>query len=156
MDIYRKGVGIVLLNANKKVFVAQRIDTKSAAWQMPQGGVEENESPHDAALRELKEEIGTNKVVVISEITKWLKYEFPKDLKKSLWAGKYSGQEQKWFLMRFMGDEKEINLDTEFPEFSDWKWVEIENVEKMAIEFKRELYKEIIINFSETITNMDT
>jgi putative (di)nucleoside polyphosphate hydrolase len=155
MDLYRKGVGVVLLNMDKKILVAQRIDTMNTAWQMPQGGIENNETPQEAALRELKEEIGTNKAVVISETTAWLRYSFPMNLQKSLWSGKYRGQEQKWFLMRFIGEDKDINLNTKHPEFSNWKWVKIQILEDIVIDFKKEMYKKIVREFSQTIVNLD-
>jgi putative (di)nucleoside polyphosphate hydrolase len=155
MDLYRKGVGVVLLNMDKKILVAQRIDTMNTAWQMPQGGIENNETPQEAALRELKEEIGTNKAVVISETTAWLRYSFPMNLQKSLWSGKYRGQEQKWFLMRFIGEDTDINLNTKHPEFSNWKWVKIQILEDIVIDFKKEMYKKIVREFSQTIVNLD-
>ena len=124
----RKGVGIVLLNSENKVFVAKRIDNPKNFWQMPQGGVDKNEDLLTAAFRELKEETSIEKVELIKEIDGKTTYELPDNLLGIIWKGKYRGQEQKWFLMRFKGKDSEINLKTLRPEFLEWKWVEIDKI----------------------------
>src|SRR5262245_40364402 len=133
---YRRGVGVVLLNAKGRVFVAQRIDTKEPAWQMPQGGIDDSETPRQAALRELLEEIGTNKARIIGVTPNWLTYDLPADLQSKVWKGKYRGQKQKWFLMRFTGVESDINLETGHPEFSTWKWLPFTHLPRVIVGFK--------------------
>lgn len=141
---YRKGVGMILVNKDNKVFVAQRVDTRENAWQMPQGGIGRNEETDQAMLRELQEEIGTRNVEIIVKSKKWYRYDFPEDLAKKLWSGKYKGQEQLWYILRFRGEDKEININTHHPEFRDWKWVDISEVSSLIISFKRDLYEEVI------------
>ena len=121
----RLGVGIVLLNSDNKVFVGKRIDNSVNFWQMPQGGVDDNENLLYAANRELKEETGVKSTKLIKEIDNWLIYELPKNLLGKIWKGKYRGQKQKWFIMRFVGDEEEINIKTKNAEFKEWKWIDI-------------------------------
>ena len=132
----RKGVGIVLLNNENKVFVAKRIDNPKNFWQMPQGGVDENEEYYQAALRELKEETSIVSVKLIQEIDKKLTYILPNHLIGIIWRGRFKGQKQKWFVMRFLGNEKEINIKTKHPEFLDWKWINIDDLPKIAVKFK--------------------
>ena len=144
---YRPCVGIMLLNNLGKVFVAQRIDTRTEAWQMPQGGIEEGEDPKRAAIRELEEEIGTNKAALMAESSDWLYYDLPIDLQQKLWNGQYKGQRQKWFLYRFLGDDRDINLLTEHPEFLDWRWANVSELANLAIPFKRHVYENIIQEF---------
>jgi len=145
---YRLGVGIVLLNAENKVFVGKRIDFKSEAWQMPQGGINKGENIETAAFRELYEETGIKKAKIILKSKKFFKYSIPSSLKKKLWNGKYIGQKQKWFVMRFIGTEKkDIDLNVSKREFSDWKWVNIEELEKLIVPFKKKMYKKIIKEF---------
>tara|TARA_B100001996_G_scaffold158547_1_gene120863 strand:- start:39 stop:515 length:477 start_codon:yes stop_codon:yes gene_type:complete len=139
----RKGVGIVLLNSENKVFVAKRIDNPKNFWQMPQGGVDKNEDLLKAAFRELKEETSIEKVELIEEIDGKTTYELPDDLLGIIWKGKYKGQEQKWFLMRFKGKDSEINLKTHIPEFLEWKWIEIDKITDMVVSFKLDVYKNI-------------
>ena len=139
----RKGVGIVLLNSENKVFVAKRIDNPKNFWQMPQGGVDKNEDFLTAAFRELKEETSIEKVELIKEIDGKTTYELPNDLLGIIWKGKYRGQEQKWFLMRFKGKDSEINLKTPSPEFLEWKWVEIDKITNTVVNFKLNVYKNI-------------
>jgi len=139
----RLGVGIVLLNSDNKVFVGKRIDNPVNFWQMPQGGVDDNENLLYAAKRELKEETSIESVKLIKEIDHWLTYELPKDLLGKIWKGKYRGQKQKWFIMRFIGNEKEINVKTKNPEFFDWKWSELSELPSVAVHFKADIYKKI-------------
>ena len=139
----RKGVGIVLLNSENKVFVAKRIDNPKNFWQMPQGGVDKDEDPLTAAFRELKEETSIKKVELIKEIDGKTTYELPNNLLGIIWKGKYRGQEQKWFLMRFKGKDSEINLKTDRPEFLEWKWVEIDKITNTVVNFKMDVYKNI-------------
>ena len=139
----RNGVGIVVLNNENKIFVAKRIDNPKNFWQMPQGGIDPGEEYLSAALRELKEETGIESVDLIKEIDELLTYELPQNLLGIIWKGKYRGQKQKWFIMRFNGNDKEINLNTHKPEFMDWKWIDISDITKVAVSFKLEVYKKI-------------
>ena len=141
----RSGVGIVLLNNQNKVFVAKRIDNPKNFWQMPQGGIDEGESYYEAALRELKEETSIVSVELIKEIDKKLTYILPDHLIGIIWKGKFKGQIQKWFVMKFIGNESEINIKTKKPEFLDWKWINIENLPKIAVDFKLDIYKKLKI-----------
>lgn len=144
---YRPCVGIMLLNAKGEVFVAKRIDSLAEAWQMPQGGIDEGENPRTAALRELGEEIGTQKAEIIAESTDWLHYDLPEHLVPKLWGGKYRGQTQKWFAMRFLGEDSDINIVTAHPEFSEWKWVAREALPDIIVSFKRDLYAKLVEEF---------
>ena len=137
----RNGVGIVVLNNKNKVFVARRIDNPKNFWQMPQGGVDEGEDFLKAAYRELEEETSIKNVELIKEIEDTITYELPDHLLGIIWKGKYRGQKQKWFLMRFTGDEKEINIRTKNPEFLDWKWIEINQITEVVVDFKLDVYK---------------
>jgi len=148
---YRKCAGIMLLNSENKVFVAKRIDTKAEAWQMPQGGIDKGESPRDAAIRELEEETGTGKAEIISESQGWYDYDLPDELVGILWNGKYRGQTQKWFLMRFKGIDSDINIDTQNPEFSEWKWEDPNMLPDIIVSFKKELYAKLLKEFSDKI-----
>ena len=139
----RKGVGVVLLNSENKVFVAKRIDNPKNFWQMPQGGVDENEDYYQAALRELKEETSIVTVKLIHEIDKKLTYILPNHLIGIIWRGRFKGQKQKWFVMRFIGNESEINIKTKKPEFLDWKWIDLEDLTKIAVSFKLDVYKNL-------------
>ncbi|MEI7668935.1 MAG: RNA pyrophosphohydrolase [Pseudomonadota bacterium] len=141
---YRDGVGIMLINNDKKVFVAKRIDMRAEAWQMPQGGIDAGESPETTAKRELLEEIGTDKAVIIAESADWYFYDLPNDLQPKIWGGKYRGQKQKWFLMQFTGSDKDINIATKEPEFSEWKWAEVETLPDLIVPFKKNLYIDIV------------
>lgn len=145
---YRQGVGVVLLNARDQVFVAQRNDTAEPAWQMPQGGIDKGEDPYAAAIRELEEETGVTSASLIAETEDWLRYDLPPDLQKKMWKGKYRGQEQKWYLMRFTGTENEITLDTEHPEFSAWQWADFHTLPDTIVGFKKELYRKIVEAFA--------
>ena len=139
----RNGVGIVVLNKENKIFVAKRIDNPKNFWQMPQGGVDKNENYYDAALRELKEETSIVSVELIQEIEKKLTYILPDNLIGIIWKGKYKGQILKWFVMKFIGDESEININTKHPEFLDWKWIDLEDLTKVAVNFKLDVYQNI-------------
>jgi putative (di)nucleoside polyphosphate hydrolase len=148
---YRAAVGIMLLNRQGEVFVARRIDhaDKYRPWQMPQGGIDPGETPRQAALRELREEIGTDKADILGESRTWLKYDLPVDLAGGVWGGRYRGQRQKWFAMRFTGNDGEINLATEHPEFDAWKWIAPERLPGLIVPFKRQLYLDVLAEFHE-------
>ena len=139
----RKGVGIILLNDENKVFVAKRIDNPKNFWQMPQGGIDEGENYYEAAIRELKEETSVVSVKFIQEIDKKLTYILPDHLIGIIWRGRYKGQIQKWLVMRFVGKETEININTKKPEFLDWKWVDLDDLPKIAVKFKLDVYKSL-------------
>jgi len=139
----RNGVGIVVLNNENKVFVAKRIDNPKNFWQMPQGGVDNNENYYEAALRELKEETSIISVELIQEIDKKFTYILPDHLIGIIWKGKFKGQTQKWFVMRFIGNESEININTKHPEFLDWKWVNLDDLPEIAVNFKLDVYKNV-------------
>jgi putative (di)nucleoside polyphosphate hydrolase len=147
---YRPAVGIMLLNRHGEVFVGHRIDMPAMpAWQMPQGGVDPGETPRQAAMRELEEEIGTAKVDILAESRVWLKYDLPVELAGGIWGGRYRGQRQKWFVMRFTGSDGDINLATEHPEFDAWQWVVPERLPDLIVPFKRQLYIDILAEFRE-------
>ena len=139
----RIGVGIVVLNKNNKIFVAKRIDNPKDFWQMPQGGVDQNESYLDAAHRELYEETNIKKIELIKEVEEFTTYELPDHLLGIIWKGKFKGQKQKWFIMRFVGNEDEINIKTKKPEFLDWKWIDVNEITKKVVDFKYEVYKKV-------------
>ena len=139
----RLGVGIVLLNQKNEVFVGRRIDNPKNSWQMPQGGVDQNEDFLQAAKRELEEETGIKSAKLIKELDGWFKYDLPKNLLGKLWKGKYRGQKQKWFVMKFLGKRGEININTRNPEFLDWKWIKLSKLPDIAVDFKLDIYKKI-------------
>ena len=139
----RSGVGIVVLNKENKVFVAKRIDNPKNFWQMPQGGVDKGENFLAAAYRELEEETSIKNVELIQEIDGILSYELPDHLLGIIWKGKYRGQTQKWFLMRYLGNDKDINIKTKNPEFLEWKWIELDMITDVAVDFKLHVYKEL-------------
>ena len=139
----RIGVGIVLLNRENKVFVGKRIDNPKNFWQMPQGGVDHGEDFISAAYRELEEETSIKKVKLIREIDEMTTYELPDHLLGIIWKGKYKGQKQKWFLMRYLGDDKEININTKKPEFLAWKWIDLDMITEVVVDFKLEVYKSL-------------
>ena len=139
----RSGVGIILLNKENKVFVGKRIDNPKNFWQMPQGGIDKGEDYLTAAYRELEEETSVKNVKLIQEIDSIFTYELPKNLLGVIWKGKYKGQKQKWFLMRYLGQDSDINLNTEKPEFLEWKWTKIEDITKNVVDFKLDVYNEI-------------
>ena len=139
----RSGVGIVVLNKDNKVFVAKRIDNPKSYWQMPQGGVDQDEDFLTAAYRELEEETSIKNVELIKELDGMTTYELPNYLLGIIWKGKYKGQKQKWFLMKFTGEDQEINIKTKNPEFLDWKWIELDQITKSVVDFKLHVYKEL-------------
>ena len=139
----RSGVGIIVLNKENKVFVAKRIDNPKNFWQMPQGGVDGGENFLKAAYRELDEETSIKNVELIKEIDGTITYELPNHLLGIIWKGKYKGQKQKWFLMRFTGEDKEINIKTKNPEFLDWKWIDLDQITDVVVDFKLHVYKEL-------------
>jgi putative (di)nucleoside polyphosphate hydrolase len=139
----RSGVGIVVLNKDNKVFVAKRIDNNKNFWQMPQGGVDKGENYLNAAYRELEEETSIKNVNLIKELDGLISYDLPKNLLGIIWKGKYRGQEQKWFVMRFLGHDSEINIKTKNPEFCEWKWIELENITDLVVDFKLHVYEDV-------------
>ncbi len=155
--LYRQGVGIVLINQDKKIFAGKRIDNHSNAWQMPQGGIEAGEDEDKAMLRELEEETGikTNplNVKILSKSKKYFYYNLPYKLQKKFWGGKFLGQKQRWYLVEFLGNEDAINVKTNCAEFSDWKWASSEDITQYVVGFKRSLYIEILNEFKEFLQN---
>tara|TARA_Y100000590_G_C15493260_1_gene928644 strand:- start:450 stop:923 length:474 start_codon:yes stop_codon:yes gene_type:complete len=147
----RKGVGVALLNNNNEVFVAKRIDNPNDFWQMPQGGVDQNENSFEAAIRELKEETSIVNVELIKEIKEEITYNLPDNLLGIIWKGKFKGQTQKWYIMRFLGNNNEINLKTKHPEFLEWKWINIQNITDKVVDFKLHVYEKIKIELKELI-----
>ena len=149
----RNGVGILVLNKNNKVFVAKRIDNPKNYWQMPQGGINKGESYLDAAYRELKEETSIQSVSLIKEIEDYITYDLPDHLLGIIWRGKFKGQKQKWFIMRFYGKDSEININTKKAEFLDWKWVDINQITKLVVDFKLHVYKKLTKEVEKIISN---
>lgn len=145
---YRDGVGVMLLNKDGLVFVAKRIDMVSEAWQMPQGGIDPGEDARTACLRELMEEIGTDKARIIAEREEWVFYDLPESLIPKVWGGRFRGQRQKWFVLRFEGVDSDINIHTEHPEFSEWKWIPMHQLPDVIVPFKRELYQLLADEFA--------
>lgn len=143
---YRSGVGIMLLNSTGRVFVGRRIDQAVASWQMPQGGIDEGETPRQAALRELFEETGVDKVQILAETEGWLRYDYPPEIAR---FQPYKGQQQKWFAMLFLGEDADVNVATDHPEFSDWQWASPERLPELIIAFKRQLYRDVTAAFSD-------
>ena len=142
---YRPCVGAMLVNSERMVFVAKRIDSSGDFWQMPQGGIDEGEDPVEAVLRELQEETGTGKVLIVAESEHWRTYDLPDELVGKLWGGKYRGQRQKWFALRFLGEDKDININShKIPEFTDWKWVNFDDLVNLVVPFKKSLYGDIV------------
>ena len=152
---YRLCVGLMLINQNKKIFTAQRLDFTSTAWQMPQGGIEPSEDPLDAAYRELEEEtsISKNKVELLAVSQAWLSYDLPKELVPHLWNGRYRGQKQKWFLLKFIGEDNDINLNTKLPEFSHWRWSTRLELVSSIVPFKKKLYESVLEEFNSVLLN---
>ena len=157
MSNYRPCVGIMLINCQHRVLIGKRLDSKlnaPFAWQMPQGGINKGEKPEIAAFRELGEEIGTSNAKIICEYKKWLNYDLPEELKKTLWQGKFIGQTQKWFAMKFLGEDSEINIKTQEPEFIEWKWIKPEDLLSVVVPFKLEIYETLVKKlFPEALKN---
>tara|TARA_Y100001970_G_scaffold205962_1_gene250839 strand:- start:362 stop:835 length:474 start_codon:yes stop_codon:yes gene_type:complete len=139
----RKGVGVALLNKYNQIFVARRIDNPNDFWQMPQGGIDKGENPLKAAYRELNEETSIKTVELIQEIEDEITYHLPDNLLGIIWKGKFKGQTQKWYIMRFLGEDNEINLNTKYPEFLEWKWINHEDITDKVVEFKLHVYEKI-------------
>tara|TARA_B100000131_G_C18047145_1_gene584882 strand:- start:22 stop:489 length:468 start_codon:yes stop_codon:yes gene_type:complete len=150
--LFRPCVGLVLINHDGLIFLGQRLDSNLDAWQMPQGGIDDGETPYQAGLREMMEEVGTNNVEFLGEMEEWLDYEIPNKLAKRLWDGKYIGQTQKWLAFRFLGKDEEININTKDPEFSTWKWEKANQALKLAVPFKKDIYKKVIEKYNEFLT----
>jgi putative (di)nucleoside polyphosphate hydrolase len=148
---YRRGVGVMLLNREGKVFVGARIDNTDEAWQMPQGGIDKGEEPWATAKRELEEETGIAPQLVerIAECPERMKYDLPKELQGKLWKGKWKGQDQDWYLARFLGSDADVNIHTEHPEFREWKWIEPADLPNLIVPFKRELYRRLLREFAD-------
>lgn len=145
---YRPCVGIFLLNNDGLVFAGRRIDSRAEAWQMPQGGIDAGESPLQACMREMREEIGTNTAKLVSQHDDWLYYDIPLPLADRLWQGRYKGQKQKWMALRFTGDDSDINIVTEEPEFCEWKWLSPHDLVDLAVPFKRDVYQNVLAAFA--------
>jgi putative (di)nucleoside polyphosphate hydrolase len=148
---YRRGVGVMLLNAEGKVFVGARIDNTDEAWQMPQGGIDDGEEPWATALRELEEETGIAPELVerMTACPERLKYDLPEELRGTLWKGKYKGQDQDWYLARFLGQDRDIDIATKHPEFREWKWIEPQELPELIVPFKRDLYRRLLREFAD-------
>lgn len=143
---YRPCVGLFLLGPGRRAFVGQRLDTPGA-WQMPQGGIDAGEAPLEAGLRELREEIGTDRAELLAESRCWRSYDLPPELARSIWGGRYRGQSQKWLALRFLGDEAEIRLETAHPEFDAWRWADPAELPALAVPFKRAVYLSVVDEF---------
>ena len=144
----RKGVGIIVLNRNNEVFVGKRKDNPIDKWQMPQGGIDLDESPINAMKRELAEETSITKIKVLKEIKNWLEYELPPNLLGKIWKGKFRGQKQKWFIVQFIGNENEINLNTKHPEFIEWKWIDYNLLPEVIVDFKKQVYLKLKVELN--------
>ena len=145
----RVGVGIVVLNDKNEVFVGKRKDNPVDKWQMPQGGVDKDESFVDAMRRELNEETNIKSIKIIKEIDKWFEYELPNNLLGKIWKGKFRGQKQRWFVVKFVGKVDEININTKYPEFIDWKWVKISELPNVIVGFKKNVYENLVLELRE-------
>ncbi len=151
---YRRGVGALLFNAVGRVFVARRIDTPGEAWQLPQGGIRKNEAPREAVFRELAEETGTNRAEVIAQSSRWLRYDLPEDLVDKVWKGRFCGQEQLWFALRFTGSDDDIDLAAHGkPEFDAWRWGDFWDLPQLAVGFKRPLYQDLVSEFRSILSD---
>ena len=152
-SLYRPCVGVVVFNKDKKVFMAQRLDGYRLgwpnSWQFPQGGIDTNEEPANAALRELREETGISEIEIVAEISSWLYYDLPEDLAAKIWQGQYKGQKQKWFLMKFSGDDSQINLEQDNAEFYNYEWVDLKDSINRVVPFKVDVYKEVVSYFQD-------
>ena len=145
---YRRGGGMLIINHEKKIFIGQRFDKDESAWQMPQGGIDNNETPEETCIRELAEETGiVSNYKILDKTKNWYSYDLPNNLQKKLWRGKYKGQVQQWFILNFFGDDAEINIKTKHPEFKNWKWAYKEELMKLIVPFKKELYEKTFTEF---------
>lgn len=146
---YRQNVGVMIVNGENHVWVGQRLDSEVPAWQMPQGGIDKGEDPKVAALRELEEETGIapDQVVVEAETDGWMAYDLPHDIVPKIWKGRYRGQEQKWFLMRYLGPDEAIVIEQEHPEFSEWRWLPVDDLVDNIVPFKRAVYEQVVAAF---------
>ncbi len=149
---YRSGVGMLLFNVESRVWVGQRHDIPGA-WQMPQGGIDKGESPREAAFRELREEVGTDRAEIVAESARWLRYDLPRGLAGRAWRGRYRGQRQKWFAMRFLGDDRDIDLNLHHPEFCAWQWVDMDALPSLVIPFKRAVYRQVVAEFRDCVVS---
>ena len=148
MKDFRKGIGVFLINTNNQLWVGKRIDFKNDYWQMPQGGIDDNENPRQAMIRELSEEVGIKKnYEILMEREGWLSYSLPSSLKKIVWDGRYVGQIQKWFACKFFGKDQEFDLETHKPEFEEWKWIRPQDAVKLVVPFKKKLYEDVLKGF---------
>ena len=147
----RIGVGAIVLNSENKIFVGKRADNPVDKWQMPQGGVDKGENFISAMRRELKEETSIQNIKILKQIDQWFEYELPKNLLGIIWKGKFRGQKQKWFVVRFIGNESEINLKTKHPEFIEWKWIEVDDLTKVIVDFKKDVYKKLVVELKKFI-----
>ena len=147
----RIGVGAIVLNSENKIFVGKRADNPIDKWQMPQGGVDKGENFISAMKRELKEETSIQNIKILKQIDQWFEYELPKNLLGIIWKGKFRGQKQKWFVVRFIGNESEINLKTKHPEFIEWKWIEVDDLTKVIVDFKKDVYKKLVVELKKFI-----
>jgi len=147
----RQGVGVIVLNKNNEVFVAKRKDNPVDKWQMPQGGIDLNETPFEAMIRELAEETSIKNIKVLKEIEKSLEYELPPNLLGKIWKGKFRGQKQKWYIVKFLGNDEEINLNTKHPEFIEWKWINYNLLTDVIVDFKKEVYEKLKIELKNFI-----
>ncbi len=150
-DKYRPGVGVILLNKRNEIFVGRRHDINRNVWQLPQGGIDDGETPAQAALRELKEEVGTDRVEIVAESKGWFYYDLPRSVATRSWGGRWYGQRQKWFVMRLMGSEREIDIATLNPEFDRWRWIKIRQLPQLAVSFKCQLYLSLMGEFGELV-----
>ena len=150
---YRRNVGVMLVNGDGHAFVGQRFDSEVAAWQMPQGGIDKGETPRDAALRELEEETGVSPdlVTIEAESEGWVAYDLPHDIVPRIWKGRYRGQEQKWFLMRFHGEDSHINIEVDHQEFSEWRWLPCDELVANIVPFKRAVYEQVLAAFADKL-----
>jgi len=147
----RTGVGIVVLNSKNKVFVGKRKDNPFDKWQMPQGGVDSDESLFEAMKRELKEETSIENIKVLKEFDQWLEYELPENLVGKIWKGKYRGQKQKWFVVKFLGNDNEININTKYPEFIEWKWIDMNLLPDLIVLFKKHVYEKVLVELKKIV-----
>lgn len=151
---YRRGVGMMIINNEGQVFLGKRVESKYEAWQMPQGGIDNAETPSKAVQREMMEEIGCNKGEIIAETKKWYSYDIPEFLVSKLWDGKYKGQKQKWFLIRFTGENSDIDIQTDNPEFREWCWADITDLPQLIVPFKKLLYDAVLEEFTPLIADL--